>query len=87
MSFGNIGNEHPFLDINNIKEQLTLEEIQAKIKSLIEKLNYAYQIGNQQMINQLEMMRATYTRAHQEKLDEMFGDDKKQDIDGKIDIL
>jgi len=86
MSDGNLGNEHPNLNIVNIKEDLTIEEIQGKLKMIIERLNFAYRIGNQQMINQLNMMRATYSRAQQEKLEDMFGNDKNQDVKGKIDI-
>jgi len=87
MSDGPLGNEHPFIDIRAVKDQLTIEEIQGKLKEIIERLNFAYRTGNQPLINQLNMARATYSRAQQEKLAEMFGDDKnKADIDGKIDI-
>jgi len=86
MSDGNLGNEHPFLDIVTIKEQLSIEEIQLKLKEIIGRLNFAYRIGNNAMITQLNQMRTTYSRAQQEKLEEMFGDDKNQDITGKIDI-
>jgi len=86
MSYGNLGNEHPGLDITSIKEQLTLDEVQSKIKTITERLNFAYSIGNQPLINQLNMVMATYTRAQIEMLEDMFGEDKNQDISGKIDI-
>lgn len=86
MSYGNLGNEHPSVSVSKIKKELSLEEVQVKMKSIIEKLNYAYSTGNQPMIHQLNMIKATYTRAQVEMLEEMFGDDKNQDIEGKIDI-
>jgi hypothetical protein len=79
--------EHPGLDVNKIKEELNLEEIQVKIKEISNRLRFAYQTNNQQLINQLAMVMETYTRAQMEKLNEMFGNDKEEaSLTGKIDI-
>jgi len=69
---GDMGNEHPQIDINNIKKDLTIEEIQEKLKDIVTKLNFAYNTGNQELMNQLTMFKNVYTRAQQELLDEMF---------------
>jgi len=69
---GDMGNEHPQIDINNIKKELTIEEIQEKLKDIVTKLNFAYNTGNQELMNQLTMFKNVYTRAQQELLDEMF---------------
>jgi len=84
MSTGNMGDEHPFLNVKDIKEQLSPEEIVSKLKDILEKLNFAYRTGNQPLITQLNQARATYARAQEEKLTEMFSSDKN--IEGKIDI-
>lgn len=77
--------EHPGLNVREIKEQMSIEEIQAKLKDIMMKLNFAYRTSNQAMIAQLNMGRETYTRAQLEKLNEMFGDDK-DNAQGHIDI-
>lgn len=84
MTDGNQGNEHPFLDFNNIKSQLTIEEMQLKLKNINERLTVAMQLGNQQLINQLTMARTTYLRAYSETLSESI-DNTPTNI-GKIDI-
>ena len=78
--------DHPSIDLNAIKE-LSIEEIQIKLKDIITKLNFAYRNGNQSIIYQLQMARDSYTRAQLEKLDEMFvthGEDGEDT--GTIDI-
>ena len=77
--------EHPGLNVAQIKEDLSIEEIQAKLKDVIMKLNFAYSTGNNALITQLSMVRESYTRAQMEKLNEMFGDDK-DNAQGHIDI-
>ena len=42
--------EHPFLNKNDL-EAKTLEEIQETISGLMNKLNFAYRIGNGPMIH------------------------------------
>lgn len=79
--------EHPGLSVPQLKEDLSLEEIQTKLREITERLNFAYHMQNQQLINQLEMVRETYQRAMTEMLQELFGNDKDdKSIDGKIDI-
>lgn len=77
---------HPNIDVNAIKE-LSVDEIQKKLKDIITKLNYSYSTGNQAMIFQLEMARESYTRAQMEKLNEMFATAAEEGRDtGTIDI-
>jgi len=79
--------EHPGLDIRQIKEDHSLEEIQAKIGDLNNRLTFAYKTANQSLMNQLSMVLEVYIRAQQEILEEKFGgggDDV--DLDSKIDI-
>jgi len=79
--------EHPGVDINQVKKDLTLEEIQVKIGELNTRLTFAYRTNNESLMNQVNMVLEVYTRAQREMLHEMFspgGDDP--DIDGKIDV-
>ena len=79
--------EHPSLSVEQIKKDLTLEQIQEKMSELQKRLRFAYRIGNQQMINQLTMMYNVYTRAQAELLNELFGDDGDgPNLDDKIDV-
>lgn len=79
--------EHPGIDIVQVKRDLTLEEIQAKIIELQTKMGFAYRMGKHEMMHQLEMMLEVYTRAQMEMLDEMFGDNGDgPDLGGKIDV-
>jgi iron-sulfur cluster repair protein YtfE (RIC family) len=84
---GDIGLGHPGLDINQIKKDLNLEQIQEKLRDLYKRQAFAYQTGNQQLISQIDMIIEVYTRAQLETLDEMFkpGGDGPN-IDDKIDI-
>lgn len=79
--------EHPGVDINQIKEDLTLEEIQEKLRDLYMRQSFAYKTNNQAMLNQIEMIIEVYARAQMEILDEMFSSDEDgPDLDGKIDV-
>lgn len=81
--------EHPSVNVPEIKENMNLEEIHEKITDLTKRLSFAYNMGNQPMINQLQMILECYTRAQKEILDEMFGGGDKDDGDPretKIDI-
>jgi len=71
--------EHPSIDVSKIKNELTLEEIQTKNNEIFSRLRFAYSTNNQALIYQLEMTQASYDRAMQEKLHEMFN---KNDNDG-----
>jgi hypothetical protein len=78
--------EHPGVNINDVKK-LSLEEVQDKIRELYERLTFAYSMGNQELINQIEMVLTVYRRAQQELLNEMFGDDGDgPDLSDKIDV-
>ena len=81
-----INMEHPGLSVREIKETLTIDEMQSKISDVNSRLNFSYRTGNQQLINQLNMVLETYTRAYQETLNEMFGNDKDDPNKGIIDI-
>jgi hypothetical protein len=74
--------EHPFLDRKQLSEK-TLEEIQTDITGLMNKLNFAYRIGNRPLINQLTMVIESYRREAGEKLDEVM---KKQNLQGQVSI-
>jgi uncharacterized membrane protein (DUF106 family) len=78
--------EHPALDVNTIKEELTLEEIQGKVRELNERMSFAYRTQNQPLIDQLQMVYEVYTRAQLEKLNEMFGSSGDDNQSEKIDI-
>ena len=75
--------EHPFLNINEIKE-MKLEEIQNKISELTKKLMIASQTGNDYLVHQVSMALETYNNAQMEKLKSMMPKDDPGK--GKIDI-
>lgn len=77
--------EHPGIDIRKIKNDMTLEEIQGKVVDLRTRMGFAYQTGNHNMMQQLEMMLEVYTRAQNEILDEMFSS-QDNDHGGQIDV-
>ena len=77
--------EHPALNVIQIKEELSLEQIQEKIADLNKRLHFAYQMQNQSLINQLDMVLEVYVRAQSEILNEMFSGDDGKDT-GQIDI-
>ena len=86
MSLGPTASEHPGVNFKEVIK-LPIEEIQIKLKDIIQKQNFAIQIGQVQMIQQLQMLREIYTRAQIEKLDAMFGNsDNSEELEGKIDI-
>ena len=72
--------EHPFLDRKQLSEK-TLEEIQTDITGLMNKLNFAYKMGNRPLINQLTMVIESYRREAGEKLDEVM---KKQNLQSQV---
>ena len=77
--------EHPGINVRKIKETMSLEEVQGKVRDLTTRLTFAHQTYNQGLINQLQMAMESYTRAQQEMLAEMFGN-KNNPGTGKIDI-
>jgi hypothetical protein len=74
--------EHPFLDRKALSDK-TLEEIQTSLTDLMNKLNFAYRMGNRPLINQLTMVIESYRREASEKLDTVL---KKQNIQGQVSI-
>ena len=72
--------EHPFLDRAKLSEK-TLEEIQTDITGLMNKLNFAYKMGNRPLINQLTMVIESYRREAGEKLDQVM---EKQNLKSQV---
>lgn len=72
--------EHPFLDRKQLSEK-TLEEIQTDITGLMNKLNFAYRMGNRPLINQLTMVIESYRREAGEKLDKVM---EKQNLKSQV---
>jgi len=61
----------------------TLEEIQTDITGLMNKLNFAYKMGNRPLINQLTMVIESYRREAGEKLDQVM---EKQNLKNQVHI-
>lgn len=78
--------EHPL--IGNI-DDLTLEELSARVNELSNKLNIAMNTGNGHLCNQIRMALETFRNKYQEKLRDSY---RKQDelsqinFDDKINI-
>jgi hypothetical protein len=72
--------EHPF--ISSLSDK-TLEELQASITDLNNKLSFAYRMQNSSMINQLLMVLDSYKTEHSRKMDALL---KKQGDKTKINI-
>jgi hypothetical protein len=75
--------EHPLLEQLS---GLTLEEIQSKISDLNKKLAFAYQTGNQPVINQLQLIMGSYQEAYRKKMDELMPKGDGDKYSNKIDI-
>jgi hypothetical protein len=75
--------EHPLLQ--DLKG-LTLEEIQSKISELNKRLAFAYQTGNQPVINQLQLIMGSYQEAYRKKMDELMPKGDGDKFANKIDI-
>lgn len=71
---------HPF--INDISGK-TLEELQTTISGLMNKLTFAYRMGNGPLIHQLQLAINTYKEEYAKKMDELMG---KQKISTKVSI-
>lgn len=78
--------EHPFI---HSLDELTVEELTAKISDLHRKLAIAHRSGNGYLCDQIRMALDSYTTKQQQKLEEQWkrsaGDDD-QTFDDKIDI-
>lgn len=75
--------EHPLLEELS---GLTLEEIQSKISDLNKKLAFAYQMNNQPMIQQLQLIMGSYQEAYRRKMDEIMPKGDGDKYSNKIDI-
>jgi len=78
--------EHPGLDSSKIKEDHTIQQVQEKVKQIYERLSYAYSTNNQDLVNQLEMVKETYLRVYAEMIDEELDGFADGEIGNKIDI-
>lgn len=74
--------EHPFLNTDEIAE-MDLDDIQEKIAELMQKLNVAYNVGNNNLIHQIHMALDSYNVGLNKKLMNMGTTEKYTD---KIDI-
>lgn len=72
--------QHPF--INDLSEK-SLDDIQDTIQSLNTKLNFAYRMQNQPMIQQLHMVLGSYRSEYTKRMDAMY---KKQNLDKQIQV-
>ena len=72
--------EHPFIAS---LDHMTHEQLLEKISDIRRKLNFAYQIQNQQLINQLRMAMESYNNAYSKKMNEMFA---KQNIGNAVKV-
>ena len=74
--------EHPFINKDDLKDY-SVEQLQDKMSSLMDKLTFAYRTGNGPLIQQLQMVLETYRNQFTKKMDELF---EKQNIKNKINI-
>ena len=72
--------KHPFVEDLS---QKTLEELQNIISSLNNKLSVAYRMGNQSLINQMNMVIESYKDEYNNKMNELIN---KQKIQNNINI-
>lgn len=61
---------HPFLNVETIKETQSIDEIQKKREMLLHRLSFFSCMGNQELINQIQLAFNTYTQAYNEKVAE-----------------
>lgn len=72
--------KHPFL--SNLSDK-SLEELQQTLTELMNKLTFAYRMGNGPLIHQLNMAIESYRTAYTDKMNDMI---KTQKINTKISI-
>lgn len=70
--------QHPF--INDLSDK-SLEDLQSSITGLMNKLTFAYRMGNGPLIHQLQMALESYRAEYARKTDDLV---KKQNIQIKI---
>ena len=74
--------EHPFINTAALADK-SMEDLQNSINDLTKKLNFAYQMQNGAMINQLRMVMESYKAEYGRKMDEVL---KKQGDRTQINI-
>ncbi len=74
--------EHPFVKQSDLKD-LSLEQLQEKMATLMQNLTYAYRTGNGPLIHQAQMVLESYRAQYKSRMDELF---EKQNIKNKINI-
>jgi hypothetical protein len=72
--------EHPFIHDLSSK---SIEDLQTTISDLTGKLNFAYRMGNQPMVNQIQMAIHSYQSESVKKMDALLA---KQNINSQINI-
>jgi hypothetical protein len=72
--------EHPFMP--DISEK-TIDELQASMSDLTNKLTFAHRMGQSFMINQIQMVLEGYKTEYAKRMDELY---KKQNIQNNIQI-
>lgn len=75
--------EHPFI---SDLDQLTLDQLQSTITDLTKKLHFAHRTGNQNLVNQLNMVLSSYNNQFKKKLAETYPKDAGNKYSDKIDI-
>lgn len=70
--------EHPFV---GKLDNLSLDELQAKISELYKKLSFVARSGNAHLATQIRMAIESVQAAHQKKLDEMIPKNPDDDKD------
>lgn len=74
--------EHPFINSKNLEDN-TLEELQEAITDLHKKLTFAHGMGNQPMIQQLQMAIESHKTVYTKKMDKLF---EKQKVNSQINV-
>ena len=72
--------QHPF--VNDLSDK-SLDDLQKSITDLMNKLTFAYRMGNGPLIQQLQMVINSYRTEYNKKMDELIS---KQKINTKISI-
>jgi hypothetical protein len=81
--------EHPFLSVDKLSKDLSIDDLQGKISELTKKLNIAYSTGNGYLVHQVQMALESHTEALKKKFADMMEkskNDKEKDYSDKIDI-
>ena len=72
--------QHPF--VSDLSDK-NMEELQETITNLNGKLNFAYRMQNQAMIQQLHMIIESYRAEYNKRMDDLY---KKQNLDNRINV-